>query len=69
MGRYVAEERDSGRLFRSCYEKLRENAPEAVGAPKRSAALAADLRSLGVQTCAVSEALENLRRDVSELQG
>ena len=69
LGRYVAEERDSGRLFRSCYEKLRQNAPEVAAAPKRSTALVADLRSLREQTGAVSEVLEDLQREVSALRG
>ena len=34
LGRYIAEERDSGRLLRSCYEQLRAAAP-ASGRSKK----------------------------------
>src|SRR5262245_8336002 len=30
LGRYIAEERDTGRLLRSCYEQLRAAEPETV---------------------------------------
>jgi rubrerythrin len=32
LGRYIAEERDTGRLFRQCYEQLREAAGDAPAA-------------------------------------
>ncbi len=69
LGRYIAEERDSGRLFRACYEKLRADAPEAAEAPELPAALVSDLRTLREQTGAFSDVLDNLRRDVSALRG
>ena len=67
LGRYIAEERDSGRLFRACYEKLRSNVTSPVVARDPSPALAADVRTLRQQTAAVSEVLEDLRREVSAL--
>ena len=69
LGRYIAEERDSGRLFRACYQTLRSNAPEKAEGPKLPAALAADVRTLREQTGAVSEVLQDLRREVSALRG
>ncbi len=69
LGRYIAEERDSGRLFRACYAKLRSDPPKPVETSQRSPGLAADVRSLREQTGAVSDGIQNLRREVSALRG
>jgi rubrerythrin len=65
LGRYIAEERDSGRLFRACYQKLRSSPP----APSRSPALAADVQKLRQQAGKISDGLQDLRREVSALRG
>ena len=66
LGRYIAEERDSGRILRACYEELKLRA--ASEDDGTSAALAKDVRSLRESAEAVSEGLEELRREVSELR-
>ena len=45
LGRYIAEERDSGRILRSCYEQLkaREGAPSRAASDDRLGALEAKL--------------------------
>ncbi len=65
LGRYIAEERDSGRLLRACYEQLRA---AATVESDTDAALAEDLRFLRERTAEVSAALEKVRREVSELR-
>ena len=60
LGRYIAEERDTGRLLRSCYEQLKESAG-------RGSSGAADdrLASLESKVDAVCAAVEGLRELVS----
>jgi hypothetical protein len=41
LGRYIAEERDSGRLLRCCYEQLKARSGAAAGAPASNTELAA----------------------------
>ena len=58
LGRYIAEERDSARLLRSCYEELKcaaEAAPAAAGA---------DLVSLETKVDALCRAVDDLRQIV-----
>ena len=59
LGRYICEERDSGRLLRSCYEQL---CAEAGKEPGRSAAPAADdrLAALDAKVDAVCAAVQQL---------
>lgn len=68
LGRYIAEERDSGRLFRACHEELCAAAPDS-SAIAPLVELAADLRDLREHVGAVSNNIEELRRTVSELRG
>ena len=65
LGRYIAEERDSGRLLRACYEQLRARAKDETVADTTQAE---DLRFLKERTAEVSTALEKVRREVSELR-
>ncbi len=65
LGRYIAEERDSGRLLRACYEQLRARATDETAA---DATQAEDLRFLKERTAEVSSALEKVRHEVSELR-
>ena len=63
LGRYIAEERDSGRLLRACYEQLKAQAP-----PKRSSKKdkegADRLASLESKIDAVCRGVEELRQIV-----
>ncbi len=62
LGRYIAEERDSGRLLRGCYEELKRRAePPAPG-------LADQLRQLSSCLDSVTTGLEQLRREVATLR-
>ncbi len=65
LGRYIAEERDSGRLLRACYEQLRAAATDETDT---DAGLAEDLRFLKERAAEVSAALTKVRRQVSELR-
>jgi hypothetical protein len=59
LGRYIAEERDSGRLLKACYEQLCAEA----GRPARSSAPASDDRiaALDAKVDAVCGAVEELK--------
>jgi hypothetical protein len=59
LGRYIAEERDSGRLLRSCYEQLKKHAdPDATSSAIGVARLEAKVDKL-------QRAVEELRQIVS----
>jgi hypothetical protein len=68
LGRYIAEERDSGRILRECYGLLREAAgPEAAGTSDGRAARATALRLTSIeakmdQLCAAIEDLGKVVR-------
>jgi hypothetical protein len=63
LGRYVAEERDSGRLLRRCYEQLKAAAKS--GSDPRDDAVDGDrLAALEVKIDAVCRAVEELRQIV-----
>lgn len=63
LGRYVAEERDSGRLLRACYEQLKAAAKSGSGT--RDDAVDGDrLAALEVKIDAVCRAVEELRQIV-----
>lgn len=68
LGRYICEERDSGRLLRSCYEQL---CSEAGRAPGRAPAPAADDRiaALDAKIDAVCSAVQQLTDIVCAAQG
>ena len=62
LGRYIAEERDSGRLLRSCYEQLKAAAGDGDGA---TAAIGDDrLDVIESKVDAVCRAVEELRQIV-----
>ena len=56
LGRYIAEERDSGRLLRSCYEQLKESAGRTTSGVANDR-----LASLESKVDAVCAAVEGLR--------
>ena len=65
LGRYIAEERDSGRLLRACYEQLR-GAAGGAGAADASADRLASLEAKVDQVC---EAVVQLRDLVTTANG
>ena len=65
LGRYIAEERDSGRVLRACYQQLRDAADEG-DADGVSEALR--LRALSERTADVLTSLSDLRDKVTELR-
>jgi hypothetical protein len=58
LGRYIAEERDSARLFRSCYEQL------AAAGNGASSATAESIESLDAKVDALCRAVDELRQIV-----
>jgi hypothetical protein len=63
LGRYIAEERDSGRLLKACYEQL---CAEAGKTPARAATATDDrIAALDAKVDAVCEIVEELRDLVS----
>jgi hypothetical protein len=58
LGRYIAEERDSARLFRSCYEQLTAAGNGSADATSES------LQSLDAKVDALCRAVEELRQIV-----
>jgi rubrerythrin len=70
LGRYIAEERDSARLFRACYEQLCEarNAAEErksdTKADKAAKATAKQLSALDTKVDALCRAVDELRQIV-----
>jgi hypothetical protein len=68
LGRYIAEERDSGRLLRQCYEQLCEAAgprkSDSKAADKTSRAVAKQLTALDTKVDALCRAVEELRQIV-----
>jgi hypothetical protein len=59
LGRYIAEEHDTGRLFRSCYEELKA-ASGAAGS-----ASSTELAALNAKVDALCAAVEQLQSTVS----
>ena len=71
LGRYIAEERDSARLFRSCYEQLREahdtetkGRKTVKGADNKPDKAAKQLAALDSKVDALTRAVEELRQIV-----
>jgi len=58
LGRYIAEERDSGRLLRSCYEQLKAGA----GREGSSGASSEQIAALDSKVDALCQAVEDLRQ-------
>ena len=71
LGRYIAEERDSARLFRSCYEQLcaaqdtgAKSRKGAKGASDKTDKAAKQLSALDAKVDALTRAVEELRQIV-----
>ena len=70
LGRYVAEERDSARLLRGCYEQLKAaaaingNGRSAKGSDKADKATAKQLAALDTKVDALCRAVDDLRQIV-----
>jgi rubrerythrin len=64
LGRYIAEERDSGRILRACYQQLREREGNGVDA----SGLGAELRDLRSRIEASTETLEELQSELKKLK-
>jgi Mn-containing catalase len=60
LGRYIAEERDSARLLRQCYEQLKRRAKKGAGTVVRDADERLD--SLETKIDALTRAVEELRQ-------
>jgi hypothetical protein len=60
LGRYIAEERDSGRLLRSCYEQLKAG----VGRDASSGASSEQIAALDDKVDGLCRAVEDLRQIV-----
>jgi rubrerythrin len=65
LGRYIAEERDSGRILRGCYQKLRDRAGNG-GAD--TAGIGAELRQLQSRIEESTELLEDLQHEIKKLR-
>ena len=65
LGRYVAEERDSGRMLRACYNVLRERAGHSRRAPASSSSELRDLHGRLDEICA---AIGKLQQEVTALR-
>jgi hypothetical protein len=63
LGRYIAEERDSGRMLRGCYQVLRERAGRG-----QSAAIAGDVRGLHDRLDEICSAIGKLQQEVTSLR-
>ncbi len=63
LGRYIAEERDSGRLLRGCYKQLAEREEKAA-----SGDLSLELSQIRGSLESVTKQLEELRREVGNLR-
>jgi len=68
LGRYVAEERDSGRLLRGCYERLCEagngRKAESKAETKAARAMAKQIAALDTKVDSLCRAVEELRQIV-----
>ena len=68
LGRYIAEERDSGRLLRGCYERLcaatSGHKTEAKGDTKANRAMAKQIGALDAKVDSLCRAVEELRQIV-----
>ena len=61
LGRFIAEERDTGRLFRSCYDSLCARAGEPAG---EQASPSDRLAGIDAKVDAVCRSIEELRQIV-----
>jgi rubrerythrin len=64
LGRYIAEERDSGRMLRGCYQVLRERA----GRGRAESAANADVRGLHDRLDEICAAIGKLQQEVTSLR-
>jgi len=65
LGRYIAEERDSGRMLRGCYNVLRERAGGARRPGTNAAASASELRELHGRLDEICAAIGKLQQEVT----
>ena len=68
MGRYIAEERDSGRLLKCCYEELKARSARAGNGKskgKSGSASPSDLAALEAKVDALCAAVEDIRDNLS----
>jgi rubrerythrin len=66
LGRYIAEERDSGRMLRACYNVLRERAGHSRRAPAGSSS--SELRDLHGRLDEICAAIGKLQQEVTALR-
>ena len=64
LGRFIAEERDTGRLFRSCYESLTARSSGASGGAGGQAPASDRLAGIDAKVDAVCRSVEELRQIV-----
>jgi rubrerythrin len=64
LGRYIAEERDSGRMLRACYDVLRQRA----GARRASASGSGEIRDLHARLDEICAAIGKLQQEVTALR-
>jgi rubrerythrin len=67
LGRYIAEERDSARILRACYEQLRD-ARDAAEAGKNGTKGDKSAKAMAKQITALDEKVDSLCRAVDELR-
>lgn len=65
LGRYVAEERDSGRMLRACYDVLRQR---AGGSRRMAAPAASELRELHGRLDEICAAIGKLQTEITALR-
>ncbi len=65
LGRYIAEERDSGRMLRGCHQALCERAGRSPG---EATALARDVRGLHDRLDEICSAIGKLQNEVTALR-
>lgn len=68
LGRYIAEERDTGRLFRGCYGCLRDAADAQAAAKPDTKAEKAAARASAKQLAALEGKVDALCRSIDELR-
>jgi len=69
LGRFVAEERDSGRRLNACHEALRARAPERRRASASGAGGGGEQHVVEQRIAEITRMLSDLRRDIESLRG
>jgi rubrerythrin len=65
LGRYISEERDSGRMLRGCHQVLRERASRGRG---ESGAVGSDVRGLHDRLDEICSAIGKLQQEVTAIR-